>query len=75
MIDQELLKILVCPLGKSELRLEENRLVCINCNTKFRIEDDIPVMLVEEMELPEGISSVDQLPCQKEKQKENRPEG
>jgi len=66
MIDKALLEILACPLGKSELRLEGDKLVCVKCNTKFRIEDGIPVMLIEEMELPEGITSIDQLPCRQE---------
>jgi len=65
MLNQELLDILVCPVGKSELRLEENALVCTSCGAKYRIEDDIPIMLVEEAELPEGVSSPDELKCGK----------
>ncbi len=63
MISQDLLDILVCPMGKAELKLEGNHLICTRCGPKFRIEDDIPIMLIEEAELPEGISSPDQLPC------------
>ncbi len=63
MLNQELLDILVCPVGKSELRLEENALVCTSCGAKYRIEDDIPIMLVEEAELPEGVSAPDELKC------------
>lgn len=65
MISQELLEILVCPLGKAELRLEGNTLICTRCGPKFKIEDDIPIMLIEEAELPEGITSADDLPCMK----------
>ena len=63
MISQDLLDILVCPVGKSELRLEDDALVCTSCGAKYRIEDDIPIMLVEEAELPEGVNSPDELTC------------
>ncbi len=66
MISKELLDILVCPLGKAELRLEGDTLVCTRCGPRFRIEDDIPIMLMEEAELPEGIHSIEELPCMKE---------
>lgn len=65
MISQDLLNILVCPLGKAELRLEEHHLVCTRCGVKYRIEDDIPIMLIEEAELPAGVTSIDQLECAK----------
>ena len=42
MIKQDLLDILACPLGKADLRLEGDKLVCTKCGTKFRIENDIP---------------------------------
>ena len=67
MISQDLLDILVCPLGKAELKLENEKLVCTRCGVKFRIEDDIPIMLIDEAELPEGVASVDDLECMKEK--------
>ena len=63
MIKQELLSILVCPLGKAPLRLEGQTLVCTRCGLRFAIEDDIPNMLVEEAELPTGCSSVSDLEC------------
>ncbi len=65
MIKQELLDILACPIGKAELRLEGDRLVCTKCGTKFRIEDDIPIMLMEEAELPEGVTKIEELACWK----------
>jgi uncharacterized protein YbaR (Trm112 family) len=63
MISKDLLDILACPIGKAPLKLEDNKLVCTSCGAKYRIEDDIPIMLVEEAELPEGVSSVDELVC------------
>ena len=54
MIDRELLEILACPLCKAEVRLEGERIVCAKCGRRYPIRDDIPVMLVEEAELPAG---------------------
>ena len=65
MINKELLDILVCPMGKAELRLEGNTLVCTRCGPRFRIEDDIPIMLIDDAELPEGITRIEDLPCMK----------
>ncbi len=52
MIDQELLDILACPLDKKPVRLEGDRLICTECGRRYPIRDGIPVMLVEEAELP-----------------------
>jgi len=51
-IDQHLLDILACPGCKGAVRYEEDRnaLVCDRCRLRFRIEDDIPVMLLDEAE-------------------------
>lgn len=52
MIDQDLLDILVCPACKGNLEYDRDRqrLICRACRLRFRIEDDIPVMLVDEAE-------------------------
>jgi uncharacterized protein YbaR (Trm112 family) len=49
-ISKELLDILVCPLCKEEVRMtpEENGLQCVKCHRIYPIEDDIPIMLVDE---------------------------
>ena len=51
-IDSELLNILVCPETKASLVLDGDTLVSTDEKTRlrYRIEDDIPVMLVEEAE-------------------------
>ncbi len=56
MIDKKLLDILACPGCKGAVRYEEDRnaLVCDACRLRFRIEDDIPVMLVDEAEKVAG---------------------
>lgn len=54
MISKELLDILACPLCKADVRLEDDRIVCTKCGRRYPIRDDIPVMLIDEAELPEG---------------------
>ncbi len=49
-IDKELLDILVCPKCKGELIAEKDDtgLICPKCKLKYPIEDDIPIMLIDE---------------------------
>jgi uncharacterized protein YbaR (Trm112 family) len=49
-IAAELKEILACPKCKGELefREEEKKIVCKTCKLVYRIEDDIPVMLIDE---------------------------
>jgi len=51
-LDEELLQILVCPKCKGELeyKQEDNKLICWSCKLAYRVEDDIPVMLIDEAE-------------------------
>jgi uncharacterized protein YbaR (Trm112 family) len=65
MISEELLSLLVCPMGRAPLRLEGEALTCTRCALKFAVKDDIPNMLVEEAELPEGCHSLSDLDCVK----------
>ena len=52
MISKDLLDILCCPETKAELVLDGDYLVSTDKNTRrrYRIEDDIPIMLIEESE-------------------------
>lgn len=49
-INKDLLEILVCPKCKGDIRLtkDETGLVCDACKLLYPIEDDIPVMLIDE---------------------------
>ncbi|WP_028323071.1 Trm112 family protein [Desulfatirhabdium butyrativorans] len=49
-LNEELLKILVCPKCKGEINLNERRdgLICNACSLLYPIIDEIPVMLIEE---------------------------
>ena len=53
MFDKEFLKILACPLCKTDVFVEDNYVICAHCRRKFPIKDGIPIMLVEEAELNE----------------------
>ena len=46
----ELLEILVCPKCKGDLEYRQNEaeLVCHACRLVYPIEDDIPIMLIDE---------------------------
>ena len=49
-MNKELLDILACPRCKGDLspELEKNRLCCLECKLAYRIDDGIPILLVDE---------------------------
>lgn len=49
-MDKELLEILACPKCKGELRLtvDEGELRCDACRLAYRVDDDIPILLIDE---------------------------
>jgi len=49
-IDPKLLEILACPACKTEVTLEQDRLLCVRCGRRYPIRDGIPVMLIDEAE-------------------------
>jgi len=48
MLEKELLKILACPICKSGVKLEGNKIICNKCKKYYPIRDGIPVMLIDE---------------------------
>jgi hypothetical protein len=52
MISKDLLDILCCPDTKADLVLDGDTLISTDKETRrrYRIEDDIPIMLIEESE-------------------------
>ena len=52
MLSKELLDILVCPQCKGDLEYDaaNARLTCHACRLRYRVQDDIPIMLIEEAE-------------------------
>lgn len=53
-IRPEVLEILVCPVPecRSKLELRDTKLVCLGCGRAYRIEENWPVLIPEEAELP-----------------------
>jgi uncharacterized protein len=60
-IDPELLAILRCPLTRSPLRQEGDFLIAETGGLRYPVRDGIPVMLIEEAQLPPGVASLDAL--------------
>jgi uncharacterized protein YbaR (Trm112 family) len=54
-ISKDLLEILVCPLCKATVELNQNEsgLKCVQCKRVYPIRDDIPVMLIDEARIEE----------------------
>jgi uncharacterized protein YbaR (Trm112 family) len=48
MLDKKILDFIVCPKCKGDLKLEGEFLICQNCQLKYPIKDDIPILLIEE---------------------------
>ena len=59
-IDKELLSILVCPLTRSSLKQVGDKLISEVGGLRYPIRDGIPILLVDEAEMPEGIASLDE---------------
>ena len=55
-LSEDLLQILVCPACKGDLVYdrEKGTLTCHACKLRYRVEDDIPVMLIDEAEKLQG---------------------
>ena len=53
MIDKELLNILACPACKADVKLEDEKIICTKCGRRYPIRDGIPIMLIDEAEMPD----------------------
>lgn len=49
-MEPKILELLACPACHANLSEKENFLICPKCRVKYRIEDGIPVLLIEEAE-------------------------
>jgi len=49
-LSDEILKIICCPKCKGDLEYKKEKevLICRKCELVYKIEDDIPIMLIEE---------------------------
>ena len=62
-IDTQLLDLLVCPLTRSKLRQEGDELVAEKpdgAGLRYPVRDGIPILLIDEATLPEGVASIDE---------------
>jgi uncharacterized protein YbaR (Trm112 family) len=52
MLAKELLDILVCPQCRGELEYDRQgqKLLCHACRLRYLVQDDIPIMLIDEAE-------------------------
>jgi hypothetical protein len=66
-MDETILEFICCPLGKAPLKYNDEFLECTKCGVRFPIKDNIPSLIIEEGILPEGVNSVSELSCQKQK--------
>jgi hypothetical protein len=51
-LSEDLLSILVCPQCRGDLNYDRdsNHLTCPACKLRYRVVDDIPVMLIDQAE-------------------------
>lgn len=47
MLDEKLLAILACPKCKGDLKYTGDELQCHACKLAYRVEDDMPIMVIE----------------------------
>ena len=52
-MDKDLLDMLACPACRADVFLESDKIVCTSCRRRYPIREGIPVMLIEEAEIPE----------------------
>lgn len=50
LVNEKLLKILVCPADKEKVQLDEKAgaLLCPKCGRRYPVRDGVPVMLLED---------------------------
>lgn len=53
MLSQELLKIICCPkcLDDLDYNEKENQLKCLKCDKIYKIENDIPILIIDDNNL------------------------
>lgn len=51
-LPSSLLEILVCPVDKAKVHPEGSKLVCEKCGRAYPVRDGIPIMIIDEAEMP-----------------------
>lgn len=65
-MDDAVLTLLRCPLDprrRAMLTRDQQTLVCDGCRVRFPIKNGLPILVLDEAELPPGVRSADRLPC------------
>lgn len=54
-VDQKLIDLLVCPACHGAIEYKDRRhlIICTQCDLRYPVRDNIPVMLVDEATRPE----------------------
>ncbi len=60
-LDSRLLDILICPLTRTKLRQEGDVLVSEKEGIRYPIREGIPILLLEEAEIPDDAGGIEQL--------------
>jgi uncharacterized protein YbaR (Trm112 family) len=67
-MDDTFLAQLRCPLDpkrEATLTRDDQGLLCSRCSCHFPVKLGLPVLVPDEVEMPEGNREVSQLPCQR----------
>lgn len=59
-IDPDVLNIMRCPLTRSALEQSGDELISQIGGLRYPIRDGIPILLIDEATLPEGVASLDE---------------
>lgn len=63
MNDVKFIEDIVCPIGKYPLKVSGDMLECTNCGAKFPVKEGIPLLLIDDAVLPEGLKDHSELKC------------
>ena len=63
-ISGDLLNLLQCPRGGSPLEETSAGLYCPRCGLRFAVQDGIPILLMEQAQLPNGVACFADLVCE-----------
>lgn len=69
MLSEDFVKLLACPACESRPALTQSSagdtLECVECRRRYPIRDDIPVLLLEEAQLPDDGAASNEQPAGK----------
>ncbi len=58
-IPPDVLEMMLCPLTRSRLRQEGDELVAEVGGLRYPIREGIPILLIDEAKLPDGVASLE----------------